>query len=211
MNDHTGRRTKGMNKMQRKGNGVFFIACVLLMLVLFGCGPTTSTVVTLGRDNYVPQLNPDDYKMLQGKQILFHTIKDQSTNTSNLAYYNPERTIGYSLYYKRPNEGMAQPVVSFFWYALKKGFDHIGIIIEESSPLYDAETIMTFRSVTDREIKFHVLFTKLGRKFYEKTYTVKAPDAPTDDAAALEKRAYGMIDAMVKTIVDDPDFKRMLD
>jgi hypothetical protein len=39
---------------------------------------------------------------------------------------------------------------------------------------------------------------------------VKAPDARTDDLAILEKRAYGMIDAMVKIIADDPDFKRML-
>jgi len=70
---------------------------------------------------------------------------------------------------------------------------------------------MTFHSITDREITFHVLFTKLGKKFYKKTYSVKAPDVRTDDAAVLEKHAYGMIDAMVKAIADDPDFKRMLD
>lgn len=197
--------------MKRTGCRVSFIVCALLVIFIVGCAPMTNTIVTLGRDNYVPQLNPNDYKQFHDKQILFHSIKDQSANTSNLAFYNPERTVGYSLYYKRPNEGMAQPVVSFFWYALKKGFDHIGIIIEESSPIYDAEMNMTFRSVTDREIKFHVLFTKLGKKFYEKTYSVKTPDVRTDDAAVLEKQAYGMIDAMVKAIVDDPDFKRMLD
>ena len=197
--------------MKRTGYKTCFIVYAMLMIFIVGCGPMTSTIVTLSRDNYVPQLNANDYKQFHGKHILFHSIKDQSANTSNLAFYNPERTIGYSLFYKRPNEGMAQPVVSFFWYALKKGFDHIGIIIEESSPIYDAEMIMTLRSVTDREITFHVLFTKLGKKFYEKTYSVKAPDVRTDDAAVLEKHAYGMIDAMVKAIADDPDFKRMLD
>jgi hypothetical protein len=200
-----------MKKMQRTNYKVCFIVCSVLMLFIIGCGPMTSTTVTLARDKYIPQLNPDDYKHFHGKQIIFHSINDQSANTSNLAFYNPEKTIGYSLYYKQPNEGMAQPVVSFFWYALKKGFDHIGIIIADASPTFDAEMFMTFRSVTDREIKFHILFTKLGRKFYEKTYTVTASDVRTDDIAVLEKRAYGIIDAMVKTIADDPDFKRMLD
>ena len=104
---------------------------------------------------------------------------------------------------------MSQPVVSFFWYALKKGFDHAGIIIEESSPIYDAELIMTFRSVTDREIIFDVLFTQMGRKLYTKTYSVKSPNVPTEDVSVLEQNAYGMIDSMVKTILDDPDFKKI--
>lgn len=188
---------------------VNFIACALIVLFMIGCGPVVNTTVMLSRDKYVSQLNPEDYKFFAGKRILFNSIIDKSTNTSNLYYYNPEQTLGYSLYYKNPGQTMAQPVVSFFWYALQKGFDHAGIIIEESSPIYDAELTMTFLSVTDREIIFDVLFTKMGRIICQKNYSVKSPDVKTEDVSVLEQRAYGMIDSMVKAILDDPDFKKI--
>jgi hypothetical protein len=195
--------------MKLKWVKLYSIAYALIIIFIAGCGPMANQVVMLSRDNYVSKINPDDYKVFQGKRILFHTIIDKSTNTSNLAYYNPERTVGYGLYYKSPGDGWAQPVVSFFWYALKKGFDHVGIIMEESSPIYDAELTITFRSVTDREINFDVVFTKMGKLYYEKNYSVKNTEVGTTDNTALEKRAYGMLDSMVKTILDDPDFKKI--
>jgi hypothetical protein len=188
---------------------VHFIACVLIVIFIVGCGPTANTIVQLGRQKYISHINPEDYKTVQGKRILFSSIIDKSTNTENLGYFNPERTVGYQLFYGLPDQGMPQPVVSFFWYALKKGFDHAGIIIEESSPIYDAELTMTFRSVTDREINFDVIFSRLGGLFYQKNYSVKNPNGQTTDKSVLEQRAYSMIDSMVKTILDDPDFKKM--
>jgi len=186
------------------------IASFLIALFLVGCGPMVNTTVILNRDKYTPKLNPNDYKALSGKRILFHSIVDKSTNTTNLSYYNPEKTLGYSLYYKNPGNSMAQPVVSFFWYALQKGFERAGIVITPGDPIYDAEMTMTFRSVTDREVVYDVVFTKMGKLLYEKTYTVKTPSISTDDVTALENRAYDMIDAMVKTILDDPDFKKVV-
>ena len=195
--------------MRSRSFKVYFIAYVLIIFFVVGCGPVVTTTVTLNRDKYTSTLNAKDYEAVHGKRILFHSIIDKSTNTSNLSYYNPEKTIGYNLYYKSPDSSMAQPVVSFFWYALKKGFDHAGIVIEESSPIYDAELTMTLLSVTDREIKFAVLFTKMGRIIYNKDYSVKSSDVKTGDVSVLEQRAYGMIDSMVKAILDDPDFKKM--
>ena len=104
---------------------------------------------------------------------------------------------------------MPQPVVSFFWYALQKGFDHVGIIIEESAPFVDIELTMILRSVTDREINFDVFFTRMGRLIYEKNYLVKTPYVQTTNNFVLEQRAYGMIDSMIKTILEDPNFKKM--
>lgn len=195
--------------MTSKTFKVYFLAYVLIIIFMVGCGPTANTIVQLGRDKYVSQINPEDYKTVRGKRVLFSSIIDKSTNTENLGYYNPERTVGYQLYYTLPDRGMAQPVVSFFWYALKKGFDHAGIIIEESSPIYDAQLTMIFRSLTDREINFDVIFTRMGSLFYEKNYTVMNPDVQTTDKSILELRAYSMIDSMVKTILDDPDFEKM--
>ena len=89
--------------MKLKGIKVYFlIAYFLIVFFIIGCGPVVNTTVMLGRDNYVSKIKPEDYKVLQGKRILFHSITDQSTNTTNLAYYNPEKTIGYKLYYKAP-------------------------------------------------------------------------------------------------------------
>lgn len=186
-------------------------AWVMIMISLAACGPLmVNTVVPLSRESYVPQINPEDYKLMRGKRVLFHGITDQSRNTSNFAYYNPGRTVGYELYYTLPNEGMPQPLISFFWYALKKGFEQAGIIIEDTSPIYDVELLLVFRSLTDREIQFDAQVRRAEKPVYEKSYAVKSPEVATADSAVLEKRAYGMMDAMVKTILGDPDFQKTL-
>lgn len=195
--------------MTLKGFRFYSTAFVLIIIFMVGCASTSSSIVQLSREKYVSQVNPKDYRMYRGKRIVFSSIIDKSTNTSNLAYYNPDKTIGYQLYYTLPQQGMPQPVVSFFWYALQKGFDHAGIIIEESAPFVDIELTMVFRSVTDREINFDVIFTRASKLIYEKNYLVKTPSVQTTKNSVLEQRAYGMIDSMIKTILDDPNFKKM--
>ena len=54
------------------------------------------------------------------------------------------------------------------------------------------------RSVSDREIDFDVLCTKDGQTSIQAHLFCKSHGAPTNDVAVLEKRAYEMIDAMVK-------------
>jgi hypothetical protein len=192
-----------------KRSKVYLTIYTIIIISIVGCLPMADKNIQLGREKYVSQMSPENYKMVRGKRILFSSIEDKSGNTHNLRYFNPERTVVYQLSYKAPGEGMAQPVVSFFWYALKKGFDQAGIIIEESSPIYDAQLTMTFRSVTDREINFDVIFTRLGGLIYEKNYSVRTPNRQIADKSILEQRAYSMIDSMVKTILDDPDFNKM--
>jgi hypothetical protein len=86
---------------------VRFIAYLLIIIFMVGCSPSAvKTVVHLSRENYVSQINPDDYKEVRGKRILFHGVIDQSTNTSNFFYYDPAKTVGYQLYYAIPEKGM---------------------------------------------------------------------------------------------------------
>lgn len=189
---------------------VHLIAYVLIIIFMAGCSPSVvKTVVPLSRENYVSQINPDDYKEIRGKRILFHGITDESTNTSNFFYYDPARTVGYQLYFSIPEKGMPQPLISFFWYALQKGFERAGLIIEDTSPTFDAELLMTIRSLTDREINFDVQLKGKTELIYEKKYVVTTPDLETTDKFFLEKRAYGMLDSIVKTVLDDPDFKKI--
>jgi len=181
--------------------------CVFVCaLIICGCGPYTNNIVDLNRDRYVCKIDPAQFNNFQGKRILLSTIIDESKNTSNMGYYNPEKMIGYRLY--SGENTLQQPVVTYFWYSLKKGFECAGIRIEEHGLVYDAELSLIFKSLTDEEIKFTMLLTKAGKIMYQQDYVVKMPEAQSKDHAVLEQRAYGMLDSIVKTILNDPDFQK---
>lgn len=186
---------------------VFFVVfSAIVFLMFFGCGPLTSTVIQLNREKYNPQINPSDYSSLQGKVILFDSIEDKSTNTTNLAFFNPEKTIGYQLFYSSQHT-LSQPVVSFFWYSLKKGFEQAGIKIIEGGPIYDAELLMTISSLTDEEIHFNILLTQKGKPFYRKDYVVAVQKTTIKDPEFLERRAYSMLDSIIHAMLDDKNFQ----
>jgi hypothetical protein len=181
------------------------ICALVSALIICGCGPYATNIVDLNRDKYVCKINPAQFNNFQGKRILLSTIIDESKNTTNLGYYNPDKTIGYRLSYSESS--VQQPVVSYFWYALKKGFECAGIRIF-SYGLYDAELSLIFKSLTDEEIKFTMIVTKIGKLIYQHDYLIKMPEAQSKDHAVLEQRAYGMLDSIVRTILDDPDFQK---
>jgi len=181
------------------------ICALVSALIICGCGPYATNIVDLNRDKYVCKINPAQFNNFQGKRFLLSTIIDESKNTTNLGYYNPDKTIGYRLSYSESS--VQQPVVSYFWYALKKGFECAGIRIF-SYGLYDAELSLIFKSLTDEEIKFTMIVTKTGKLIYQHDYLIKMPEAQSKDHAVLEQRAYGMLDSIVRTILDDPDFQK---
>jgi hypothetical protein len=180
---------------------------VLAILMMAGCAPYARVVVPLNRDKYICRNDPGKFTLFQGKRILLTTIRNESKNTSNLAYYNPDNTVGYALYFSS-DHSIQQPVPSYFWYALKKGFECVGVVIEEYGPVYDAELSLTFLSLTDEEIRFRALLSRQGTQALEKEYRVTMPAVPTFDKALLEDRAYRMLDAIVATILNDPDFQK---
>jgi hypothetical protein len=180
---------------------------LLTVLMMTACAPYARTVVPLNRDNYICRNDPGQFSRYQGKSILLTTIRDESKNTSNLAYYNPEGTVGYQLFYSS-DHSIQQPVPSYFWYALKKGFECAGIRIEEYGPIYDAELSLTLLSLTDEEIQFRALLTRNGVLTLQKEYAVAMPKLPVIDKGLLEDRAYRMLDAIVATILTDPGFHK---
>lgn len=180
---------------------------LLTVLVVAGCAPYARMVVPLNRDKYVCKNDAGKFTLFQGKRILLTTITDESRNTSGLAYYNPEGTVGYQLFYSSQHE-MQQPVVSYFWYALKKGFECVGVQIQEYGTIFDAELSLTFLSLTDEEIQFRVLLIRKEVLTLQKEYAVTMPRVATVDKNLLEDRAYRMLDAIVATILNDPDFQK---
>jgi hypothetical protein len=171
-----------------------------------GCATpiTVSTMVELNRERYACKIDPAKFLEYRGKRILLSTIVDESKNTSNLHYYNPEQTVSYDLFYS--SKSMQQPIVSYYWYALQKTFECTGIKIEEMGLYHDAELSLVIKSLTDEEIQFDADLIKKRRIFYSKRYVVRTPRVETKQVDILEQRAYGMLDSIVVTILEDHDF-----
>jgi hypothetical protein len=98
--------------------------------------------------------------------------------------------------------------VSYFWYALQKGFECAGVKIEEGGPVYDAELTLTIKSLTDEEITFQALLTKMGQLVCNKDFVIRMPKVETNEQSVLEQRAYRMLDSIVTTILSDPDIQK---
>lgn len=159
-----------------KLKGIIFIICLFVISSTFlGCAPASSVVkvIELNRERYTCKIDLAQFSDYKGKRILLSSIEDKSKNTTNLYYYNPQQTIGYSLYYS--SSSMQQPVVSHYWYALQKAFECAGLKIEEYGPAYDAELSLTFDSLTDEEIMFGANLIKSHKMPYSKNYAVRTP------------------------------------
>ena len=80
----------------------------------------------------------------------------------------------------------------------------------EHSPYYDAELTLILHSLTDEEIQFEIDLIKSDKLTYNKYYVVRLPTVESSNAEMLEKRAYAMLDSIVTTILNDPDFQKAL-
>lgn len=181
---------------------VFFF--LVFSSLLSGCGvPTGAARVDLSRERYVSKIDPAQFQEYRGKAIIFPTIIDESKNTKNFYYCNPDETVCYSLFYS--STAMQQPLVSYYWYALKKAFESAGIRIVEDERFPDGELALTFKSLTDEEVQFTADLTKRNMA-HSKLYTVRMPKVEARRLDLLEQRAYGMLDSIVMTILSDPGF-----
>lgn len=186
------------------------ISVCVIMILIAACGPSTSQVVVLNRDDYASQIDPARYPQYKGKIIMLNSIVENSKNTSNFAYYNPEKTFGHSLFYSTPGRNLPQPLASYLWYVLQKGFGSAGIKIVADETSFDAEMTITINSITDEEVKFDVLTIGNNSLKTQKSYVTTMPKAPSLESPVLEKRAYKMHDKMIEAILDDPDMQKVI-
>lgn len=182
------------------------ILIICLLLIIIGCGPIVSNTVILNRDRYVSQINPLTYDQFKGKTILLNSIADNSKNTTNLTYFNPERTFSHEMFYSK-DSSWPQPLVSYLWYALQKGFESVGIRVLAEGSIYDAALSMTINSMTDEEVKFDVLMIRTKMIQFQKSYVVTMPKAPSGESEILEQRSYRMLDKMIEAMLGDPGFQ----
>ncbi|MEW6670187.1 MAG: hypothetical protein AB1427_00705 [Thermodesulfobacteriota bacterium] len=188
-----------------------FIILILSLFIISGCAgtlPNTDINVRVSRHLYSPNLTPSKYAEYNGKIMIFDSVDvSEHPDITNFYYHNKDKTIGYTLFYSPGS--MQQPVSSFFWYALQKTFESIGITIKEAGPLKNIPQFhLNILSLTDQEAKLQISLSRNGLLLIQKEIIIFQKLPLTKDLDELEKRQYSYLDLMVETILNDPDFKR---
>lgn len=197
--------------MQKKVSSIILFALILSSLILFSCSfppPKGVINVPVSRDQYQPLLESSKYAEYKGQTIIFDSIDiGEIRDVTNFYYLSEDKTVGYTLFYT--SDGIQQPVVSFFWYALQKAFLNIGIDVKERGLIKNAAQLnFKIMSLTDQEAKFIVSLSRNGYLILQKEIIVSKKFPPTKDESELKKRAYEFIDCIAETILSDSDFKR---
>jgi hypothetical protein len=183
---------------------------ILPLLILFACAltPNTAINVKVSRDRYKPIIEPSTHAEYKGQAMIFDSVEvPENPNVTNFFYLSEDKTIGYTLFYSPTS--VQQPVSSFFWYALQKSFENIGMVITATGPLKNVPQLhLKILTLTDQEAKLQVSHSRNGLLLMQKEIIVSQKLPPTKDETELENRQYTYLDLMVETILSDPDFKR---
>jgi len=196
--------------MQRKVNIMTWYILILSSLMLFSCSfppPNGVINVIVSRDQYQPLLESSKFAEYRGQIIIFDSIDIDARDVTNFYYLNDDKTVGYTLFYT--SDGIQQPVVSFFWYALQKSFVNVGLDIREGGLIKNTARLnLKITALTDQEAKFILSLLRNGLLLMQKEIIVSKKFPPTKDVSELKKSAYEFIDLIAETILSDPDFKR---
>ncbi len=183
---------------------------ILSLAILFSCAfppPEGVLNVQVSRDQYKPLLQSSEFAGYKGQTIIFDSIETEAPNITNFYYLNEDKSVGYTLFYT--STGIQQPVVSFFWYALQKSFESIGIIVKDSGLIKNAARLnLKIMSLTDQKAIFKVSLLRNGYLIMQKDITVSKKFSPTKDVPELTRNAFQFIDLIAGTILSDADFKR---
>jgi hypothetical protein len=194
--------------------------CVSILAIFFclsGCQNTSSNLrtdlnsynVPLYLSDYIPQIDTSKYQQFIGTKMCMSNIRNDAAKTTNFNYFSNDIKIRYELSNKANT--LIQLIPSFFWYAYQKAFIQAGIDTSAyCSPENIPELWIIFQSFTDEELQLKITLLKNRETQYEKDLVVRMVPAATSDITELQKRAYGMIDLTVTTILDDPGLQTAL-
>ncbi len=189
----------------------------LSALVLTGCGASGKKIV-MKADSYTPSFKASEFSRYKGKKAVLANFHNQAQNTTNWGYSSADKKISY--------EG-TERLESHFASCFQKSFKHIGVNLVDyvHDPAYTVRTwwgVAGYRapkgvpefqliltSLNDSEFKFRALVFRDGETKLDKEMSVSMAAAGTDDPAALEKRAYSLVDSAFVTILRDRDFQKV--
>lgn len=189
-----------------KKNLSFILITFLLLSCMFP-PPQGVINVPVSRDKYMPLLQPSSFAEYKGQTIIFDSVEIEAPGVDNFYYLNEDKTVGYTLFYT--SNGIQQPVVSFFWYALQKSFESVGIVVKDSGLIKNAARLnLKITALTDQRAAFKVSLLRNGYLIVQKDITVAKKFTPTKEVPELTKNAFDFIDLIAGSILSDPDFKR---
>ena len=184
----------------------FFIPLILLLVITTGC---LSSNIKLRQDSYIPSFNTEEFKEYKGKSIYLPSFVNRAENTTVWYYYSLDKKRKY----------LMNNLEQFFWNCYQDAFLHVGIFVYESG--YPGQGVsvedklkeglkefrLQFSSMTDTEYRFIVTLCDRGSIVFQRKFIIPMDAPQTEDDAALEQRAFKMIDKSIRTILKDPDFK----
>lgn len=211
--------------MKTKVKGSFLAVFCIMALVLTGCAGGTK--VTITHEKYSPSFRAGDYGRFKGKKLALSSFHNQAQNTKTYNYFSPDKKLTY--------EGNVS-LETFYLNGFTKAFRHIGVVLVDyvydddyryrpgyrhgywwghpgpgayRAPRGVPEFQFILLSMTDQELRFKVLIFRDGETKLDKEFTVTMAPAAAEDAAALERRGYQMVDLAFTTIMRDRDFQRV--
>lgn len=187
---------------------IFFV--LLTSMILFSCyvmlPPDNVMNVSLYRDHYNPRLEPSKYSDYKGQLVSFDSIEIDAPDVENFYFLSENKTIGYTMFYK--SNGMQQPVVSFFWYALQKSFEKVGMVVETGLLINKPQIHIKILYLTDQKAKLQVTLLRNNYLIMQKEMTLDHKFSETKNGSELSAKAYEFIDLIAASILSDSDFKR---
>jgi hypothetical protein len=155
-------------------------------------------------NNYTPALSKD-WAAYKGQKICFLYFQNHAQDATRYYFYSKDKMTGYT---------SDQPLFDYFRHAFEIACAKAGMIVtNEDKPDLTAPAMwVTLLSVTDERFQTKVWVQKKDVTVFTKPYSVEDPSPPPKDAspADLEQRAYKMTSRLIESILDDPEFRKVI-
>lgn len=185
--------------MMDRNTKCLYVTGLFLIFLISAC--TGARPVTLR--SYSPAFTADlgEYK---GKRVYLMNFDNQARDTTNFAYFSPDKAFVYS------GDSL---IHNYFWYAFEKAFVGLGMTVSnDDKPDLTAPAMwLTLKSVTDDKYEVDVKLNKWEYLVFRKMYTVTGDQVPETNRTKeiLEKRAYRMTNQLIQAVLTDPAFKEI--
>jgi hypothetical protein len=146
---------------------------------------------------------PQTAKGYQGVRVNLGGVENDAWDTTIWYYYSDNSRLVY--------EG-APTLADFFEDAFQRAFMAAGMDVSRQGfvPPGRPNLEFTMKSVSEERFVFDLTVYRGRTAVYTRTYRVLEPVPPAGrrDEAALEERAYRMVNTLVRQILTDPHFRR---
>ncbi|MDD5169727.1 MAG: hypothetical protein PHN75_12975 [Syntrophales bacterium] len=174
------------------------VSILFLILLLTACA-SSSNLVSL--NSYLPEFNAD-LSAYKGKRVYLMNFDNQDWNTTNFSYFSPDRQFTYS---------SNSLIHNYFWYSFERAFVSMDMLVSNAEKPDPAGVPiwLTLKSITDDRYEVDVKIRIKENMIFIKTYSMSGDPVAEGNRNPefMEKRAYGMTNRLIQTILTDPAFK----